>query len=122
MNEPWTFVWLGYGTGKNAPGRCTESAYGNNCNAYGGGGDSSTEPYIAAHNVILAHATAVKTYRENYQATQKGKIGMTLNCDWGEPFDANNPDDIQAVEHKVLFFLGWFADPIVFGKYPDLMV
>lgn len=31
------------------------------------GGNSSTEPYIAAHHIILAHATAVKLYRERYQ-------------------------------------------------------
>ena len=58
MNEPWTFVWLGYGTGANAPDRCTDADYNGNCAQYGGGGNSSTEPYIATHNVILAHATA----------------------------------------------------------------
>ncbi|RXH96042.1 hypothetical protein DVH24_008542 [Malus domestica] len=33
------------------------------------GGNSSTEPYLAAHNIILAHATVVKLYREKYQTT-----------------------------------------------------
>lgn len=101
MNEPWTYTWLGYGTGLNAPGRCTESVYGNNCNSYGGGGDSSTEPYIVAHHSILAHATAVKTYREKYQQKQGGKIGWTLNVDWGIPFNMSDPLDHQAVESKV---------------------
>jgi beta-glucosidase/6-phospho-beta-glucosidase/beta-galactosidase len=24
LNEPWTFTWLGYGVGSNAPGRCSD--------------------------------------------------------------------------------------------------
>ena len=46
---------------------------------------------------------------------------MTLNCDFGEPYDINNPDDLTAVENKVQFQLGWFANPIVNGDYPDVM-
>ena len=46
---------------------------------------------------------------------------MTLNCDFGEPYDINNPDDLTAVENKVQFMLGWFANPIVNGDYPDVM-
>ena len=36
------------------------------CEAIGGGGNSSTEPYIVAHHLIIAHARAVKTYREKF--------------------------------------------------------
>ncbi len=35
---------------------------------------------IAAHNVLLAHAEAVDIYRRFFQKTQKGIIGITLNC------------------------------------------
>lgn len=67
FNEPWTFTWLGYGTGGNAPGRCTNGKYGvNDCDTVGGGGDTSTEPYIVTHTVIICHGTAVKTYRDKY--------------------------------------------------------
>lgn len=45
-------------------------------------GDSITEPYLAAHNVILAHARAVSLYRSKYKLEQGGVIGMTLNLDW----------------------------------------
>jgi hypothetical protein len=49
-----------------APGRC--SPYMSpNCEARGGGGDTPTEPYIAAHNLLLSHAKAAKTYRDKYQ-------------------------------------------------------
>lgn len=34
------------------------------------GGNSSTEPYIAAHNLILAHAAVYKLYKEKYQVIQ----------------------------------------------------
>ncbi|MCI27829.1 beta-glucosidase 12-like, partial [Trifolium medium] len=34
-----------------------------NCNA----GDSSTEPYVVTHHLILSHAAAVKVYREKFQ-------------------------------------------------------
>jgi beta-glucosidase len=40
-----------------------------------------------AHNVILAHAHAVKIYREQFKSSQKGVIGFTLNGDWTMPFD-----------------------------------
>lgn len=41
------------------------------------------------HNVILAHAHAVKIYREQFKPTQKGQIGITLNGDWTIPYDDN---------------------------------
>ncbi len=39
-------------------------------------GDSSTEPYICAHNLLLSHAKAVQIFREN---SQGGEIGITVN-------------------------------------------
>jgi hypothetical protein len=38
-----------------------------NCESFGGGGDTTTEPYITAHNVLLAHAKSARTYKEKYQ-------------------------------------------------------
>ncbi|MFY9150579.1 MAG: GH1 family beta-glucosidase [Prolixibacteraceae bacterium] len=103
INEPWVVAILGYGQGVFAPGRV-----------------STTEPYLAAHNELRAHALAVKIYRENYQAEQKGKIGISLNCDWREPL-TNKQEDKDAAERALHFFAGWFADPIWFGDYPEIM-
>ena len=64
INGPYMFSELGYGNGKYAPGRCSNLFF-QNCT----GGDSSTEPYLVAHNQILAHAAAVKLYRDKYQVT-----------------------------------------------------
>ena len=121
FNEIHTFAWIGYGQGTFAPGRCSPS-YQQWCQEIGGGGDSGTEPYIVAHHALLSHAQAVNTYRTKYQKTQKGLIGLTIDSFFGEPYDANNPDDVAAVETYVQFFYGWFGDPVVFGKYPDVMV
>lgn len=55
-------------------------------------GDSSTEPWIAGHSLIVAHASAVKLYRRKYAAKAPGgagKIGISLNGDWCEPWDAS---------------------------------
>lgn len=52
----------GYAQGSFAPNRCSD--WQNlNCS----GGNAATEPYIASHYQILAHAAAVKLYRDKYQ-------------------------------------------------------
>lgn len=102
LNEPWVVAILGYGQGVFAPGRI-----------------STSEPYQAAHQLILAHGKAVKVYREKY-SHQNGKIGMSNNCDWREPL-TNKQEDIDAAERALLFFVGWFADPIYKGDYPSVM-
>jgi beta-glucosidase/6-phospho-beta-glucosidase/beta-galactosidase len=65
FNEPQSFCWIGYGIGIHAPGRCSPYM-GDHCLKDGGGGNTSTEPYITSHNVILSHAKAAKTYRTKY--------------------------------------------------------
>ncbi len=111
FNEALTFSVLGYGAGVHAPGRCT------GCKPEGG--NSSTEPYIVSHSQILSHATAVNIYRTKY-ASQKGSIGMTMSCDWSEPF-SDKPDDLEAAERAMLFEFGWFADPQLYFDYPQTM-
>ena len=62
LNEPYIFTAFSYGNGLFPPGRC--SAWQNlNCL----GGDSATEPYIVAHNLLLAHGAVVKLYKDKYQ-------------------------------------------------------
>jgi beta-glucosidase len=104
INEAWVVAILGYGQGVFAPGRI-----------------SNSEPYLAGHNLILAHAKAVDIYRKKYQNQQQGKIGITNNCDWREPI-TKKKEDCEAATRALEFFLGWFADPIYFGRYPTCMV
>jgi beta-galactosidase len=103
LNEPWVVAILGYGQGVFAPGRV-----------------SCEEPYRAAHHLLLAHAKAVEVYRGKFQNTQKGTIGLTNNCDWREPLSASEADQ-KAAQRSLEFFLGWFADPIYLGNYPEVM-
>ena len=43
--------------------------------------------YSVGHNLILAHAYAVKLYREQYKPSQGGQIGITLDLHWQLPWD-----------------------------------
>lgn len=46
----------------------------------------------------------------------------SLVGDWVEPWDPEDPEDIEACERKLEFSISWFADPVFLGKYPDSMV
>ncbi len=102
FNEPWVTAILGFGTGFFPPGRV-----------------SNSEPYQAAHQMLRSHGKAVDLYRQKYHH-QNGVIGMTTNCDWREP-KIEGEKDRAAAQRAVEFFLGWFADPIYFGDYPEVM-
>ncbi|XP_039124074.1 beta-glucosidase 12-like isoform X2 [Dioscorea cayenensis subsp. rotundata] len=113
LNEPWTFSSYGYDTGVFAPGR---SSISGNCSL----GDSAREPYIVSHNLILAHALAVKLYREKFQDTQKGEVGITLVSHWMTPI-TNSVQNEQTAERALKFMFGWYMDPLVHGDYPFIM-
>lgn len=63
FNEPNIQAIYGYRAGKFPPSRCSRP-FGN-CPE----GDSEKEPFTAAHNIILSHASAVDIYRTKYQVT-----------------------------------------------------
>lgn len=103
LNEPWVVSIMGHGKGLMPPGR-----------------KSQAEPYLAAHQLLRAHAQSVDLYRQKYQSIQNGRIGITNNCDWREPL-TDSEKDKQAAQRAMEFFLGWFADPIYRGDYPEVM-
>ena len=105
INEPYTHVVHGFALGDHAPGRMMRP---------------TTEPYIAGHYLLLAHAHAVAVYRQQYAPTQKGIVSIALNSDWREPLTASAAD-VAAAQRSMEFNLGWFADPIYFGDYPPAM-
>uniref|UniRef100_A0A0E0FQ22 beta-glucosidase n=2 Tax=Oryza TaxID=4527 RepID=A0A0E0FQ22_ORYNI len=102
INEPRMMANHGYGDGFFPPGRCT------GCQP---GGNSATEPYIAAHNLLLSHAAA---------AIQKGKIGILLDFVWYEPL-TDKEEDHAAAHRAREFTLGWYLHPITYGHYPETM-
>uniref|UniRef100_A0A7N2LCS9 Beta-glucosidase n=1 Tax=Quercus lobata TaxID=97700 RepID=A0A7N2LCS9_QUELO len=114
FNEPNTFSSEGYASGTIAPGRC--SNYVGNCTF----GNSGIEPYMAAHHILLSHATAVKLYREKYQASQMGEIGITVSTFWMVP-KYQTIASSKATSRALDFAFGWFAHPVTYGDYPKLM-
>ncbi|KAE8683030.1 putative beta-glucosidase 41 [Hibiscus syriacus] len=112
FNEPHSFSIQGYYTGFEAPGRCSTGF----CRF----GNSSTEPYIVAHNVLLSHAAVVDIYRKNYKDKQNGSIGISLDVKWYVP-ETNAIENIEETQRAQDFQLGWFLDPLIFGDYPSSM-
>ncbi|XP_060578197.1 lactase/phlorizin hydrolase-like [Ruditapes philippinarum] len=105
FNEPWIVAYMGYGIAVFPPGH------------YSPGEDV----YIATHNLIKAHAKAYRVYESGHKS-KGGKIGITLNVGWSEPFDKYNPDDLDTSNRDINFNLGWFAHAIyVNGDYPEVM-
>ncbi|XP_059069131.1 beta-glucosidase 12 [Cryptomeria japonica] len=107
LNEPQTFTTYGYESGTYAPGRNSSPA---------------TEPYKAAHNLLLSHAAVVRVYKNKYQAVQKGLIGISLNSDWFLPYsNSHSHPDQKAAQRAIDFMFGWYMDPITKGRYPSTM-
>jgi beta-glucosidase len=114
FNEPWCSSILGYSVGQFAPGR-TSNRERNDV------GDSSTEPWIVGHNLLVAHGRAVKVYRDDFKPTNGGEIAIVLNGDATYPWDPTDPLDVEAANRKIEFAISWFADPIYHGDYPASM-
>uniref|UniRef100_A0A4W6G9L7 Lactase n=1 Tax=Lates calcarifer TaxID=8187 RepID=A0A4W6G9L7_LATCA len=79
LNEPYIVANLGYGYGTFAPGIVGKQ-------------------YIAAHNLIKAHAEAWHLYNDKYRATQGGLISITINSDWVEPRSPYKQEDVDAAK------------------------
>lgn len=103
INEPYVFGSYGYKMG--LPGDLKNDPLG---------------PFIATHHIILAHAAAAKLYKEKYQKSQGGKIGISLPCKWYMPHSAD-PKDFAATKMQLDFQLGWYMDPLTRGEYPESM-
>ncbi|KAL6968520.1 glycosyl hydrolase 1 [Sarracenia purpurea var. burkii] len=116
VNEANIFAVGGYDVGGAPPQRCSPPFGVRNCSR----GNSVTEPYIAAHHMLLAHASAARLYKKKYQGRQHGFIGINLFAYWLVPF-TNATKDVVATQRATDFFLGWFANPLVFGDYPEIM-
>ncbi|KAF6154786.1 hypothetical protein GIB67_032398, partial [Kingdonia uniflora] len=90
FNEPRVIVALGYDNEFFAPARSSQP--NGNCTA----DDSTTEPYIMGHHLIIMHSSA---------ATQKGRIKILLDFFWYEPLTRSKTDNL-ATQRARDFHLG----------------
>ncbi|PSS06315.1 Beta-glucosidase [Actinidia chinensis var. chinensis] len=114
INEPNLFTDMSYMRGKYPPARC--SVPFGNCSA----GDSDVEPLVVMHNMLLAHAKAVKIYREHFQPKQGGVIGIVVCAFMYVPMTESELDR-EAANRALAFNVAWTFDPLVFGDYPPEM-
>ncbi|GAA1294508.1 beta-glucosidase [Planotetraspora silvatica] len=91
LNEPWVSAFVGYGSGRHAPGVS----------------DPATA-FTAAHHLMLAHGLGVQALR----AAGAESISLTLNLTpiLGDPGPARLVDGLA---NRI------FLDPVLRGAYPD---
>lgn len=99
-NEPFVAAYMGHANGRFAPGHTDIS-----------------EALAVSHNILLSHGLAVWSFRKG---KYKGKIGITLDFYPSEPA-SDTTEDILAAKRDRDSHLGWFADPVFFGQYPQEM-
>ncbi|KAF5455247.1 hypothetical protein F2P56_024846 [Juglans regia] len=116
VNEPNVYVLGGYDQGFTPPQRCSPPFGVFSCSK----GNSSSEPYTAAHNILLAHASAARLYMTKYKDKQHGFIGLSIYVWWLVPL-TDTKEDAIATQRAIDFQVGWFLDPLVFGDYPTIM-
>lgn len=114
FNEPYGICQRGFASGIFAPDRC--SPWDGQCD----GGDSGTEPYLVCHHLLIAHSEVVKLYKEKYEATQKGVIGIIIVTHYFMPYSSSK-SDVEAASRALDFMLGWMMDPLTQGDYPFVM-
>lgn len=116
-NEPGVYTLAGYAAGVHAPGRSSFRDINDE-------GDSSTEPFTVAHTELVSHGYVCDMYKRDFQPAQKGTIMITLHGNWAEPWDEDDPKDVEAAQRANEFEIAWFADPL-YGKgevdYPACM-
>ncbi|WCJ38918.1 beta glucosidase 42 [Euphorbia peplus] len=105
LNEPLQTAINGHDIGIFAPGKSK---------------NSETEPYLASHHQILAHATAFSIYQSKYKEIQGGQVGLVVDCEWAEP-NSDEIEDKKAAIRRLEFQLGWYLHPIYYGDYPEVM-
>ncbi|VVA89762.1 unnamed protein product [Arabis nemorensis] len=115
ITEANVFSLGGYDQGITPPGRCSPP-FGLNCTK----GNSSIEPYIAVHNLLLAHASATNLYKKQYKDKQNGAVGISVYTYGTVPL-TNSVEDKQAAARLNDFLIGWIMHPLVFGDYPETM-
>ncbi|XP_013615831.1 PREDICTED: beta-glucosidase 3-like, partial [Brassica oleracea var. oleracea] len=99
INEANIYTIGGYSDGLLPPGHCSSRS---KCSS----GNSSTEPYIVGHNLLLAHASASRLYKQKYKDIQGGSVGFSVFTIGFTPSTSSTNDEI-AVQRAKAFIFGW---------------
>ena len=97
LNEPWCSAYLGYGSGRHAPGRQDPAAV-----------------FAAVHHLLLGHGLAARALR----SAGAQSVSITLNPSVVFPVDPDSAADRDAV--RILDGLSnrMFLDPLLLGALP----
>ncbi|WP_330275354.1 GH1 family beta-glucosidase [Lentzea sp. NBC_00516] len=94
LNEPWCSAFLGYATGRHAPGRQDPAA-----------------SIRAAHHLLLGHGLAAR-------AMPDARLGITLNLTHVTAGSATE-EDLDAARRIDGMQNRLFLDPVLLAEYPD---
>lgn len=97
LNEPWCSAFLGYATGRHAPGRREPAA-----------------AVRAAHHLLIGHGLAA-------QAMAGSRVGITLNLSHVSP-ETSAEADLDAARRIDGMQNRLFLDPLLQGSYPEDVV
>ncbi|XP_018601697.2 beta-klotho [Scleropages formosus] len=93
---PWVPFWITV----NEPNRLSQ--------AYDG-----SDPYLAAHHLILAHVAAWRLYDREFRRQQGALVSFSLHADWAEAANPFVESHRVAAERFLLFELACFLDPLL---------
>jgi len=101
LNEPWCSAYLGYASGRHAPGRQEPGA-----------------AFAAVHHLLLGHGLAARALRSAGART----VSITLNPSVTFPVDPESAADREAVRIIDGLSNRMFLDPLLKGRYPADML
>jgi beta-glucosidase len=101
LNEPWCSAFLGYHTGRHAPGR-----------------QDPAGSVRAVHHLLLGHGLAISRMRALNPGNQ---LGITVNL-WPVSPVTDSPSDVDAARRVDGISNRFFLDPILLGRYPEDVV
>ncbi|XP_020204626.1 hydroxyisourate hydrolase isoform X1 [Cajanus cajan] len=116
INEPNVFAMGGYDLGISPPQRCSLPF----CAIDSGRGNSTYEPYLTVHHILLAHSSAARLYRRKYKDKQHGFVGISVFTYGIFPL-TNTEKDRLASQRVWDFLIGWIMEPLLYGDYPISM-
>ncbi|WP_040922801.1 GH1 family beta-glucosidase [Saccharomonospora xinjiangensis] len=99
LNEPWCSAFLGYGSGRHAPGRTDPGA-----------------AVAAAHHLLLAHGLAATAVRAR---VPDAEVGVTLNLFPVSPADPRSQEDLEVARRVDGLQNRLFLDPVLLSRYPE---